>query len=163
MRTSWRTYFAECVKPADFIWSSCRAWASAWPLLRSHTLLKQPHPIMGGNRCDCSILALRRPNVGVRSIERTIIFTAFQARSVSETSHAHQNLCRGDIFRSITGVVKADQLDDSSIWQELDEFVVTRELDQPLPQFFHYSEAICRLNDPDVRVQSVGCRVLRLR
>ncbi len=27
-----------------------------------------------------------------------------------------------DIFRSINGVVKADQLDASSIWQELDEW-----------------------------------------
>jgi len=33
-----------------------------------------------------------------------------------------------DIHRSINGVVKADQLDASSVWQELDEFVVTREL-----------------------------------
>jgi len=33
-----------------------------------------------------------------------------------------------DIHRSINGVVKADQLDESSVWQELDEFVVTREL-----------------------------------
>ena len=39
----------------------------------------------------------------------------------------------GDLFdrnirRQINGVVKADQLDASSVWQELDEFVVTREL-----------------------------------
>ena len=33
-----------------------------------------------------------------------------------------------DIYRSINGVVKADQLDENSVWQELDEFVVTREL-----------------------------------
>lgn len=33
-----------------------------------------------------------------------------------------------DIHRPINGVVKADQLDESSVWQELDEFVVTREL-----------------------------------
>lgn len=35
-----------------------------------------------------------------------------------------------DIYRSINGVVKADQLDASSVWQELDEFVVTRELNK---------------------------------
>jgi len=35
---------------------------------------------------------------------------------------------RRNITRSINGVVKADQLDDQAIWQELDEFVVTREL-----------------------------------
>ena len=33
-----------------------------------------------------------------------------------------------DIHRSINGVVKADQLDSSSVWQELDEFVITKEL-----------------------------------
>lgn len=33
-----------------------------------------------------------------------------------------------DIHRSINGVVKADQLDEAAVWQELDEFVVTREL-----------------------------------
>jgi hypothetical protein len=39
-----------------------------------------------------------------------------------------QDLFARDINRSINGVVKADQLDASSVWQELDEFVVTREL-----------------------------------
>jgi hypothetical protein len=39
-----------------------------------------------------------------------------------------QELFERDIHRSINGVVKADQLDASSVWQELDEFVVTREL-----------------------------------
>lgn len=33
-----------------------------------------------------------------------------------------------DIYRPINGVVKADQLDESSVWQELDEYVVTKEL-----------------------------------
>lgn len=47
-----------------------------------------------------------------------------------------QNLFERDLFRSINGVVKADQLDESSVWQELDEFVVTRELDQHLRRFF---------------------------
>lgn len=40
-----------------------------------------------------------------------------------------------DIARPINGVVKADQLDDDSVWQELDEFVITRELDQHLRKF----------------------------
>ena len=39
-----------------------------------------------------------------------------------------QELFERDIHRPINGVVKADQLDASSVWQELDEFVVTREL-----------------------------------
>lgn len=39
-----------------------------------------------------------------------------------------QDLFERDINRPINGVVKADQVDASSVWQELDEFVVTREL-----------------------------------
>jgi len=39
-----------------------------------------------------------------------------------------QELFARDIHRPINGVVKADQLDANSVWQELDEFVVTREL-----------------------------------
>jgi hypothetical protein len=39
-----------------------------------------------------------------------------------------QDLFERDIHRPINGVVKADQLDASSVWQELDEFVVTNEL-----------------------------------
>jgi rhodanese-related sulfurtransferase len=39
-----------------------------------------------------------------------------------------QDLFEKDIHRPINGVIKADQLDESSVWQELDEFVVTREL-----------------------------------
>ena len=46
-----------------------------------------------------------------------------------------KNLFERDIFRPINGVVKADQLDDSSVWQELDEFVITRELDQHFRKF----------------------------
>lgn len=56
-----------------------------------------------------------------------------------------------DIARPINGVVKADQLDESSVWQELDEFVVTRELDGHLRKFFTaYVEAIKNPKDPDV-------------
>jgi hypothetical protein len=56
-----------------------------------------------------------------------------------------------DIARPINGVVKADQLDESSVWQELDEFVVTRELDGHLRKFFtSYVEAIKNPKDPDV-------------
>lgn len=62
-----------------------------------------------------------------------------------------QNLFERDLFRSINGVVKADQLDESSVWQELDEFVVTRELDQHLRRFFStYGDAIKHPQDPDV-------------
>ncbi len=62
-----------------------------------------------------------------------------------------QNLFQKDIFRPINGVVKADQLDESSVWQELEEFVVTRELDQHLRRFFSsYCEAMDKTGDPDV-------------
>jgi hypothetical protein len=55
------------------------------------------------------------------------------------------------ISRPINGVVKADQLDDDSVWQELDEFVVTRELDQHFRQFFSaYCEALEQSKNPDV-------------
>jgi hypothetical protein len=40
------------------------------------------------------------------------------------------------IDRAINGVVKADQKDPESIWQELDEYVVTKELDRHLRRFF---------------------------
>ena len=39
-----------------------------------------------------------------------------------------ESLFAKDIHRPINGVVKADQLDENSVWQELEEFVVTREL-----------------------------------
>jgi hypothetical protein len=39
-----------------------------------------------------------------------------------------QDLFDRSVHRPINGVVKADQLDSSSVWQELDEFVVTKEL-----------------------------------
>lgn len=41
-----------------------------------------------------------------------------------------------DIERSINGVVKADQKDDSTVYIELDEYVVTKELDQHFRAFF---------------------------
>ena len=62
-----------------------------------------------------------------------------------------QNLFQKDIFRPINDVVKADQLDESSVWQELEEFVVTKELDQHLRRFFSgYCEAMDKTGDPDV-------------
>jgi hypothetical protein len=61
------------------------------------------------------------------------------------------NLFHKDICRPINGVVKADQLDEASVWQELDEFVVTRELNQHLRQFFStYCDSIDHRHDADV-------------
>lgn len=62
-----------------------------------------------------------------------------------------QELFVRNIARPINGVVKADQLDESSVWQELDEFVVTRELDGHLRKFFAaYGDAIRNPKDPEV-------------
>ena len=62
-----------------------------------------------------------------------------------------QDLFSRDIFRPINGVVKADQLDESSVWQELDEFVVTKELGTHFSSFFStYTDALDRPNDPDI-------------
>ena len=62
-----------------------------------------------------------------------------------------KNLFERDIFRPINGVVKADQLDDSSVWQELDEFVVTREMDLHIRRFFSsYLDAIDNKSDADI-------------
>ena len=61
-----------------------------------------------------------------------------------------KNLFERDIFRPINGVVKADQLDDSSVWQELDEFVITRELDQHFRKFISwYLDAVDQGKTPD--------------
>lgn len=56
-----------------------------------------------------------------------------------------------DIARPINGVVKAEQQDDDIVWQELDEYVVTRELDQHFRKLFSaYLTAIDNKTDPNV-------------
>ena len=56
-----------------------------------------------------------------------------------------------DIFRPINGVVKADDVDDNTVWQELDEFVVTRELRSHLSKFFSaYAEGIENPKNVDI-------------
>ena len=55
------------------------------------------------------------------------------------------------IDRSINGVIKAEQFDAESVWQELEEYVITRELDIHLRKFFEaYLNAIENARDPDV-------------
>jgi len=55
------------------------------------------------------------------------------------------------LFRPINGVVKADQQDESVVWQELDEYVVTRELDKHLRRFFEsYLAGIDNPRDPNI-------------
>ncbi len=61
-----------------------------------------------------------------------------------------KNLFERDIFRPINGVVKADEVDDSSVWQELDEFVITTELEKHFNKFFPwYLEAVDQGKTPD--------------
>lgn len=55
------------------------------------------------------------------------------------------------INRPINGVIKAEQMDADSVWQELDEFVVTKELDIHLRKFLDtYLHAIDNPTDPSV-------------
>ncbi|MBL6967423.1 MAG: BREX system P-loop protein BrxC [Desulfobacteraceae bacterium] len=62
-----------------------------------------------------------------------------------------KSLFKKDIFRSINGVVKAHQLDDRSVWQELDEFVITRELDKHLRKFLSaYLNVMDNPHDPAI-------------
>jgi hypothetical protein len=56
-----------------------------------------------------------------------------------------------NIARPINGVVKAEQQDDDIVWQELEEYVVTRELDQHFRKLFQaYLTAIDNATDPNV-------------
>ena len=62
-----------------------------------------------------------------------------------------KSLFKKDIFRSINGVVKAHQLDERSVWQELDEFVITKELDRHLRKFLSaYIDVIDNPRDPAI-------------
>ena len=62
-----------------------------------------------------------------------------------------KSLFKKDIFRTINGVVKAHQLDERSVWQELDEFVLTRELDRHFRKFLSsYLNVIDNPHDPAV-------------
>jgi hypothetical protein len=52
------------------------------------------------------------------------------------------------IDRPINGVIKADQMDEASVWQELEEYVVTKQISDYLGKFFDaYLEAMDRPND----------------
>ena len=63
-----------------------------------------------------------------------------------------KNIFVKDIHRSINGVVKAEQLDDAIIWQELNEYVITKELDTHLRYFFSaYLKVLDNPNDAAIR------------
>ncbi|MGB5825771.1 MAG: BREX system P-loop protein BrxC, partial [Pseudomonas mandelii] len=65
-----------------------------------------------------------------------------------------KNLFTRPINRSINGVIKADQDDAESVWQELDEYVITRELDQHLRSFFE--SYLAALDNPQAASGRVG-------
>lgn len=53
------------------------------------------------------------------------------------------NLFKRDIHRNIEGVVKADNLSDEAVFQEVDEYVITQELNKKFDEFFAvYSDSI---------------------
>ena len=53
------------------------------------------------------------------------------------------NLFKKDIHRNIEGVIKADNLTDEAIFQEVDEYVITNDLNKKLDDFFgEYSPSI---------------------
>jgi len=54
-----------------------------------------------------------------------------------------EKLFKKNIHRNIEGVVKADNLSDDAVFQEVDEYVITRDLNQKLDTFFsEYSTTI---------------------
>ena len=59
-----------------------------------------------------------------------------------------QELFLKPLSRSINGVVKADQRDQETIYQELDEYVVTNELEKHFRAFFE--SYTTPLDDPSV-------------
>ncbi|KPA14790.1 DNA repair ATPase [Candidatus Magnetomorum sp. HK-1] len=60
-----------------------------------------------------------------------------------------KDIFKKDIARPINGVVKADQLNESVIWQELEEYVLTSELDGHFRKFLSsYLSAFENPNDP---------------
>ena len=55
------------------------------------------------------------------------------------------------IDRPINGVIKADQRDDESVWQELDEYVATKEVTEYLRRFFDaYLATVDHPNDTTI-------------
>ncbi|MCF8004221.1 MAG: BREX system P-loop protein BrxC, partial [Chromatiaceae bacterium] len=55
------------------------------------------------------------------------------------------------VDRPINGVIKADQDDAASVWQELDEYVITKELDSHFRTFFDtFLKALDNSGDPHI-------------
>ena len=63
-----------------------------------------------------------------------------------------KNLFKKDIFRPIEGVIKADNLSEEAVFQEVDEYVITKEIHKRLDEFF--SEYSSTLGHP---TSNIGC------
>lgn len=59
-----------------------------------------------------------------------------------------QDIFLKQLDRPINGVVKADQSDEATVFQELDEYVVTNELERHFRDFFESYGT--RLDDPSI-------------
>jgi len=63
-----------------------------------------------------------------------------------------KNLFKKDIFRQIEGVVKADNLSEDAVFQEVDEYVITKEIYKRLDEFFsEYSSTLSH------STSNIGC------
>lgn len=63
-----------------------------------------------------------------------------------------KNIFQKDITRSINGVIKVNDDSELSVWQELDEYVVTKELQKHFLKFFgSYLEAVDNRQNSDIR------------
>lgn len=67
-----------------------------------------------------------------------------------------QSLFNKDIHRAISGVVKVQRIDDASVWQELDEYVVTPEIHGYLSDFFQAYNRIIDNPGDDIGVWVSG-------
>ena len=132
-----RDFIADEYKPADYDLVLVSGVGSVWPMLRAHSLLNCLHTVMGktplvmfypGRFDGTTLQAVRADRYDYIRSRHQALLPRVHAGPQWEGSMKIQDLFERDIFRPINGVVKADQLDDSSVWQELDEFVVTREL-----------------------------------
>jgi len=60
-----------------------------------------------------------------------------------------REIFKKELFRPINGVVKAEQQDDAIVWQELEEYVLTGELDKHFRKFYQvYLGALDNPKDP---------------
>lgn len=65
-------------------------------------------------------------------------------------------LFKKDIHRNIEGVVKADNLSDEAVFQEVDEYVITRDLNQKLDDFFSEYSSTLNKNTQNIGVWISG-------